>query len=89
MSERRYLDQACAERLLLLSFYPVGSMVELNDGAVGQVIATHAGATGMAHPDRPIVHLQTDAEGQPIDWPVVVDLSADRERSILRSVKAA
>jgi hypothetical protein len=71
--------------LLLLSFYPVGSAVELNDGAIGLVIDTPHGAT---HPDRPIVHLATDAKGQPFAWPQMIDLVEERDRSILRSLSA-
>jgi HD-GYP domain-containing protein (c-di-GMP phosphodiesterase class II) len=89
LAERDHLDKTAAERLLTLSFYPVGSVVELNDGAVGLVIATQPAATATAHPDRPIVHLATDAQGQPLDWPVVVDLLQERDRSILRSLPAA
>jgi HD domain len=85
LAERGYLDQASAERLLLLSFYPVGSAVELNDGAIGLVIDTPHGAT---HPDRPIVHLATDAKGQPFAWPQMIDLVEERDRSILRSLSA-
>ena len=87
MAERDYLDKASAERLLLLSFYPVGSAVELNDGAVGLVIATHPGSIGMTNPGKPIVHLASDAQGQA--WPMVVDLLEHHERSILRSLSAA
>jgi HD-GYP domain-containing protein (c-di-GMP phosphodiesterase class II) len=89
LAERDYLDKAAAERLLLLSFYPVGSAVELNDGAVGLVIATHAGTKGMSNPARPIVHLVTDTQGQPLEWPIVVDLLENKDRSILRSLNAA
>jgi HD-GYP domain-containing protein (c-di-GMP phosphodiesterase class II) len=89
LAERDYLDKPSAERLLGLSFYPVGSAVELNDGAVGLVIATHPGSLGMTHPDRPIVHLETDAQGQPLDWPTVVDLLQHKDRNILRSLNAA
>jgi HD-GYP domain-containing protein (c-di-GMP phosphodiesterase class II) len=87
LAERDYLDKA-AERLLLLSFYPVGSAVELNDGAVGLVIATHAGTVGMAHPGKPIVFVAADAQGQPLEWPSVVDLLEHPDRSILRSLSA-
>jgi HD-GYP domain-containing protein (c-di-GMP phosphodiesterase class II) len=88
MAERDYLDKPSAERLLRLSFYPVGSVIELSDGAVGLVIATHTSAAGLAHPDRPIVYLATDAQGQPLQWPSVVDLLEHKDRSILRGVRA-
>jgi HD-GYP domain-containing protein (c-di-GMP phosphodiesterase class II) len=88
MAERDYLDKASAERLLLLSFYPVGSVVELSDGAVAVVIATHPGERGMTQPGKPIVSLVTDAQGQPLAWPCVVDLVEDKHRSIVRSLGA-
>ncbi|MSQ94065.1 MAG: HD domain-containing protein [Gemmataceae bacterium] len=88
LAERDYLHKPSAERLLLLSFYPVGSMVELNDGAVARVIATHPGEIGLTHPDRPIVHLIADAQGQAIEWPIVLDLCEQKDRSIVRGLKA-
>jgi HD-GYP domain-containing protein (c-di-GMP phosphodiesterase class II) len=88
LAERGHLDQASAERLLLLSFYPVGSAVELNDGALALVIATHPGERGMTQPSKPIVSLVTDAEGQPLAWPCVVDLLEDTKRSIVRTLSA-
>jgi len=89
LAERDYLDKASAERLLLLSFYPVGSAIELNDGAVGLVIATHPGTVGMTHPGEPIVYVATDAQGQPLEWPTVIDLLEHPDRSILRSLSGA
>lgn len=83
LAERGYLDKDAAERLLRLSFYPVGSAIELNDGAIGIVVATHPSAVCMAHPDRPIVHLTGES------WPIVVDLLAHKDRSILRGLTAA
>src|SRR5262249_1706136 len=41
LAERDGLDRNWAEKLLHLSFYPVGSVVELTDGSVGRVVATH------------------------------------------------
>lgn len=87
LAERDYLDRASAERLLLLSFYPVGSAVELNDGAIGLVIATQAGTLGLTNPARPIVYLALDAQGQPMAWPMVVDLLGETDRSIVRSLR--
>lgn len=88
LAERNFLDSTSAERLLLLSFYPVGSAVELNDGAVGLVIGTHAGQHGIANPGKPIVLLESDAHGQPTPWPTVVDLLAENDRTIVRGLHA-
>lgn len=87
LAERDYLHRPSAERLLLLSFYPVGTRVELNDGAVGLVVATHPGEVGLTHPDRPIVHLVAGVEGKPLEWPIVVDLLEHRDRSIARGLR--
>ncbi|MBM3995058.1 MAG: HD domain-containing protein [Planctomycetes bacterium] len=86
LAERGYLDPTSVERLLVLSFYPIGSTVELSDGAIGRVIATHSDEVGLTHPDRPIVLLTTDADQRPLTCPTVVDLLERRERSILRSL---
>ncbi len=88
LAERDYLDKKWAERLLLLSFFPVGSVVELNDGAIGLVIGTHVGERGMTHPGQPIVQFILDADGKALVWPLVVDLLEQRDRSILRSLNA-
>ncbi len=86
LAEREYLDRASAERLLGLSFYPVGSAVELNDGAIGLVIATHSGKRGLTNPTRPIVHVAVDGQGQTLVWPTVVDLLEVNDRSIVRGL---
>jgi HD-GYP domain-containing protein (c-di-GMP phosphodiesterase class II) len=88
LAERGFLDGPSAERLLTLSFYPVGSAVELNDGAIGLVIATHPGSRGLTNPARPIVHIAADAQGKPPEWPMVVDLLETTDRRILRGLNA-
>ena len=42
MAEQGALDRYPAQRLMVLSFYPVGCAVELADGALGLVVATPA-----------------------------------------------
>jgi len=83
LAERDHLDRAAAERLLRLSFYPIGSAVELSDGSIGVVANTHYDARGLAHPDRPIVHLLIDAAGQPLRSPSLIDLLDKHDRSIV------
>jgi hypothetical protein len=63
MAEQGQLDRHCAECLLHLSFYPVGSVVELADGAVGVVVATPQPRHDLSSPARPVVALLTDAQG--------------------------
>jgi HD-GYP domain-containing protein (c-di-GMP phosphodiesterase class II) len=86
LAESGLLDQAHAERLLQLSFYPVGSAVELADGSVGVVVATHLGRRDLNTPARPVVALLTDAERRPLASPLHLDLAECEGRSIVRSL---
>jgi HD-GYP domain-containing protein (c-di-GMP phosphodiesterase class II) len=86
LAESGALDQAHAERLLQLSFYPVGSAVELADGSVGVVVATHLGRRDLNTPARPVVALLTDAQGRPLATPLHLDLAECESHSIVRSL---
>jgi HD domain len=88
MAEQNLLDAGHAERLLQLTFYPVGSVVELADGAVGVVVATHLGRGDLNLPARPVIALLTDGDGRPFPLPAHVDLAQNENRSILRSLPA-
>jgi hypothetical protein len=85
-AEKGALDRQLAERLLQLSFYPAGTAVELADGSLGVVVATHAGRRDLAAPGRPVVALVTDARGQLLPVPAHVDLAECEGRSVLRSL---
>jgi len=89
LSEKGGLDRQQAERLLLLSFYPVGSVVELSDGSIGLVVATHQARRDLNTPARPVVSLLTDTQGQLLPIPRVVDLSETEGRSILRGLSVS
>jgi hypothetical protein len=75
--------------LLHLSFYPVGSVVELSDGAVGLVVATRQGRRDLNTPARPVVAVLTDAQGQVLPAPRHIDLAETEGPSILRGLPAA
>jgi hypothetical protein len=83
------LDTTWAERLLFLSFYPVGAVVELTDGSLARVIATHAPRTDLHTPARPVVALLTDPHGEWLPAPETLDLAACEGRAIVRTVPAA
>ena len=86
LAEKGVLDRHQAEHLLQLSFYPVGSVVELADGAVGVVVATHTGRRDLNAPARPIVALLTTPQGEPLPRPRHVDLAWWEGGSIVRTL---
>jgi HD-GYP domain-containing protein (c-di-GMP phosphodiesterase class II) len=86
LAKQGLLDRNHAERLFQLSFYPVGSIVELADGAVGLVVATHLGRRDLNTPARPVLALLTDAQGQALPTPQHIDLAQCDSRSIVRSL---
>lgn len=89
LAEDGTLDRYLAERLLQLSFYPVGSVVELADGALGIVVATHMGRRDLASLARPVLALLTDAQGRRLPIPQHLDLAECEDRSIVRTVPQA
>jgi HD-GYP domain-containing protein (c-di-GMP phosphodiesterase class II) len=90
LADQGALDSREAERLLLLSFYPVGATVELADGAVGVVVATHMAPRDLNTPARPVVVMLTDERGHPLPTPKHLDLAANGDsRSIVRTLTAA
>lgn len=88
LAEQGQLDKTHAEYLLALSFYPVGSVVELSAGEVGVVVATPSGRGGLNAPSRPVVALLTDAKGQPLARPCHLDLAEAEDHSIVRPLSA-
>jgi hypothetical protein len=86
LAEQGALDRYQAERLLQLSFYPVGSVVEMADGSVGVVVAAHSSGNELQMPARPVVTLLTDAQGQFLPAPQPLDLAQCESRSIVRTL---
>ncbi|MCI0702482.1 MAG: HD domain-containing protein [Planctomycetia bacterium] len=86
LAEQGQLDRDFAEYLLNLSFYPVGTMVELSDGRVGVVVANHANRLDPRSPGRPVVAVLVDADGMMLPRPEHLDLSAAERGSIVRGV---
>ncbi len=86
LAEEGALDRAHAERLLVLTFFPAGAVVELADGTVGVVAAP---PTGTAPPDRPVLALLTDGQGQPLPLPRLLDLTRCDGHNVVRSLTPA
>jgi len=89
LAEQGALDRDQAARLLQLSFYPVGSVVELADGALGLVVAGPNHERDLDSPAKPVVALLTDSRGRPLPAPQHLDLSRGTGRSIVRSLSPA
>jgi hypothetical protein len=86
LAEQGLLDRHHAERLLHLSFYPVGTAVELADGAVGVVVATPGPRRDLNGPARPVVAVLLDAQGRPQGPPRHLDLGRSPHHSIVRGL---
>jgi HD-GYP domain-containing protein (c-di-GMP phosphodiesterase class II) len=86
LAEQGLLDHVHAQRLLQLSFYPVGTAVELADGAFGIVVASNQVQPDLMAPARPVVALLTDSQGRTLPLPQHVDLAHCEGRSIVRSL---
>jgi HD-GYP domain-containing protein (c-di-GMP phosphodiesterase class II) len=88
LAEQGKLDGHQAERLLQLSFYPVGSAVELADGTVGVVVATPVSRKEMLSPARPVIALLLDPQGQAFPCPRHIDLAQTDDHSVVRALSA-
>jgi hypothetical protein len=88
LAEQGQLDRDFAEYLLHLSFYPVGSVVELMDGRVGVVAANHPNRLDPRSPGRPVVAVLAEADGTLLPRPEHVDLSASARGGIVRTLPA-
>ena len=87
LADRGALDRNEAERLLNISFYPVGSVVEFADGAIGVVTGVNKPDKDFFDPARPIVALLQEND-LPLAAPKSVNLREERDRSILRALDA-
>jgi len=89
MAELGLIDQQQAERLLNLSFYPIGSAVEMADGSMGVVVATPPLRRDLNSPARPVVAVLLDSEGRALSRPRHLDLSQCEGQSIIRTLPAS
>jgi hypothetical protein len=87
-AENGLLDRARTEQLLQLSFYPVGTAVELADGSRGVVVATHMSRRDQNTPARPVVLILTDSDGKALPAARHCDLNAVEDGSIVRSLSS-
>ena len=83
------MDGDFAEYLLHLSFYPVGSVVELTDGRLAVVVGSHPNRINFRATTRPIVAILSDTAGDLLPKPEVVDLAGSEFGGILRALSTA
>jgi hypothetical protein len=92
LAEENQLERQAAERLLALTFYPVGSIVELSSGAIGVVVGLPRGDGGPGREfnrlARPVILLLTDSQGHPLPGPNPLDLAQCESQSIVRSLSS-
>ena len=88
LAEQGTLDRASTEKLLHLSFYPVGAVVEMADGSVGVVVANHSMRRELTASARPVIALLTDSQRRPLLQPTHRDMATHSGAGILRSVGA-
>jgi HD-GYP domain-containing protein (c-di-GMP phosphodiesterase class II) len=87
-AERGSLDRHAAERILALSFYPPGTVVELSDGAIGVVVAVNHSRDDLQAPFRPVVSVLMDGEGNASPIGYVIDLAECETQTVTRSLTA-
>jgi HD-GYP domain-containing protein (c-di-GMP phosphodiesterase class II) len=85
-AEHGLLDRDCAAQLVRLSFYPVGTVVELTDGRVGVVVANHPNPDDARTPGRPVVAVLVAADGTLLPHPEHIDLATADRGAVLRGL---
>lgn len=86
LAEQGKLDKDFCEYLISLTFYPVGTVVELTDGRVGIVAANHPNRMDPRASARPIVAVLAEADGTLSSRPEHLDLSASERGAIVRAL---
>ena len=89
LADQGVLDRHQAERLMQLSFYPTGSIVEMADGALGIVVAVPTTRREPANPARPVVALLVGTDGAALPSPRHLDLAQCDSHSIVRTLSTA
>jgi hypothetical protein len=89
MGDRGSLDRHQTEKLMRLGFHPVGSIVQLSDGAIGVIIETKGKHRSKLNPARPRVLLLRQADGHAPPLPCVLDLQEEADLSVVRGLNDA
>lgn len=81
-AEQGQVDRAAAAALRSLSFFPRGSIVELDDGTLGVVVTPRVDS-------GPLVALLTDAAGHKLPGPAVTDLASTSRNRVRRALSGS
>lgn len=85
-AEKGRLDSELASHLLGISFYPVGTLVELSDGRIASIVAVPCQTPDLATAMRPVVRILINAQGQPVPVPSYVNLARCEGLHIVRGL---
>jgi hypothetical protein len=88
-AESAKLDLSVAFRLLDVSFYPMGTVVELSGGETAEVVATQRITSDLELASLPIVRLLRDSDGAGVDEPIYWNLAQRPGSRIVRTVSRA
>lgn len=83
-AENGRLDPFWARRLLNLSLYPVGSLVELSTGEFAEVIATQDAVDNPSLSVLPVVRIRVDRAGKPVYLPIYRNLAQRSDCRVVR-----
>jgi len=86
-AEQNILDRFAAEKLLVMCFYPVGSVVEMSDGAIGIVAANRQGRGELHLASRPVLNLLIDPQGRLLPVPLPIDLAECEGGTVVRTLR--
>ncbi len=86
IGEQGILDKQLTPTLVDLTFYPIGSVVELLNGSIGIVIASHYGKSHFRSAIRPVIQLLTDENKNRVAVTTIVDLAEIERDLIIRTI---
>lgn len=84
MGQMNFLDSALIKNLLrYLSFYPIGTFVELASGRIGRVVGAHP-----EDPAHPVISILRNEKGQPLPMKQIlqVDLTKEKNERIVKVI---
>ncbi|WP_157369337.1 HD-GYP domain-containing protein [Zavarzinella formosa] len=80
------LDRQSAEKLLVLGFYPTGTVVELTDGSTGVVLNTRDPRQALSLANKPMMSLLADEGGHAYPTPRFLDLAETEDLTVVRAL---